>query len=75
MNRELRRFYDERAKARVRKYSLSRWVPEHKVGVYAKTTARCSRGYCCGNPRRYRKEDTFQEIKQLDSFKDYCKGI
>jgi len=72
MKRELRRFYAEKAKARVRSYSFARWVSEDKFGIYAVTPARCSRGGCCGNPRRYRKEKlTIQEVRQVDSFKDY----
>lgn len=79
MNRELRRFYAERAKTRIVKHTLyPRWIDVNDavhVGILAKTPARCSRGGCCGNPRRYRKEVTIQELKQLDSYKDFLKDL
>lgn len=76
MNRELRRFYARKAKVYIIKYTeYSRWVDvedKRRIGIFSKTPAHCSKANCCGNPRRYQKDRlTRQELKQLDSFKDW----
>lgn len=79
MNRELRRFYAHRAKTYIVKHtSYNRWIDgsEVSIGILARTPARCSRGWCCGNPRKYQKDRlTIQELKQLDSFRDWLNEV
>jgi hypothetical protein len=62
-SRGIRRHHEERVKARVRSYYGGYAVGDPRsVGRIAHTRRLCS-CWMCGNPRRYWKQATFQELR------------
>lgn len=68
-----RRHHKYRMRQKARRIYCEKWgVDPHKADKWADNLALCSKS-CCGNPRKWRKEKTLQEIIADKKFNEYKK--